>query len=402
MLTFDLARVEFHGNEVKPRYVSRKEAEVYLPICEEILSLFRSSTGKRKAEIAEVLNAIEHRADFKVVRGITKLLEDQCEYAPAEEMEYAGLRAAVFRAAQSRYPLVTKTDLLHTTHRDEAVADTAAECGYDPARLEALLFADLPQYHVLRRVDASFTPETLLQRYNLALAQALLYRASEMTVTLQSDFKLVWKYLKLARLIHEITKCSDGYTIHLTGPVSVFRYTQRYGIRMALFLPGLLLARRFSMEALVNINDKQRVFRLDDRSGLHSHYRESPGEFDSSTEEHFYERFVANNESEWTIQREADLIDLGNTVVIPDFTFTHTDGRKVYLEIVGFWTPEYIKKKLSKLARIPNTNFIIALSNTLNCSRADLERLHDKTLIVFKGVLKVRDVVECLIGISQF
>ncbi len=74
-----------------------------------------------------------------------------------------------------------------------------------------------------------------------------------MTVTLYSDFKIVWKYLKLARLIHEITQSSDGYTIRLTGPTSVFRYMQRYGIRMALFLPELLLAQRFTMEALVNV-----------------------------------------------------------------------------------------------------------------------------------------------------
>ncbi len=400
MLTFDLARLEFHGNEVRPRYVTRKEAELYLPICEEILALFRSGMGKRRSDIAQALNTIEQRADFKVVRGIAKLVEDQCVYAPPQDADYAALRASIFEAAQRRYPIVTKTDLLHTTHRDDAVAAIAAECGYASENLEALLFADLPQHHVLRAMHASFTPETLLQRYNLALAQALLYRASEMTVTLKSDFKLVWKYVKLARLIHEITRCSGGYTIRFTGPSSIFRYTQRYGIRMALFLPGLLLAHDFSMEALVNINDKLRIFRLDEKSGLRSHYRETAGEFDSSMEERFYESFLSHNDTSWTIQREAELMDLGDSVVVPDFTFTHPDGRKVSLEIVGFWTPEYIEKKFRKLARVPSTNFIIALSNTLNCSRSELERLHEKRLIVFKGVLKVKDVLQSLASVQ--
>jgi predicted nuclease of restriction endonuclease-like RecB superfamily len=396
MLTFDLARIEFHGNEVKPRYVSRKEAELYLPLCEEILSLFHSGIGKQRSELSHAVASLEQRGDFKIVRGLTKLVEDECVFAPAEELDYAALRAAVFRAAQRRYPLVTRTDLLHPTHRDEAVAALAAECGISREHLESRLFADLPQYHVLRAVKASFTPERLLQRYNLALAQALLYRASEMTVTLHSDFKIVWKYLKLARLIHEITQSADGYTIRLTGPASVFRYTQRYGIRMALFLPGLLLAQRFTMEALVNVNDKLRIFRLDERCGLHSHYRETPGAFDSSLEEHFYQSFLAHNDTQWTIHRESDLIDLGDTVVVPDFTFTHPDGRKAYLEIVGFWTPEYIQKKLSKLARVQETNFIVAISRTLNCSRSDLEQLRDKKAIMFKTVLKPKDVVERL------
>jgi len=83
-------------------------------------------------------------------------------------------------------------------------------------------------------------------------------------------------------------------------------------------------------------------------------------------------------------------------VVVPDFTFTHPDGRKAYLEIVGFWTPEYIQKKLSKLARVQETNFIVAISRTLNCSRSDLEQLRDKKAIMFKTVLKPKDVVERL------
>jgi predicted nuclease of restriction endonuclease-like RecB superfamily len=273
------------------------------------------------------------------------------------------------------------------------------------------LFADLPQHHVLNAVTKPFTPESLLQRYNLALAQALLYRATEMTITLKSDFKIVWKYIKLARLIHEIEKLDDGYRIRLTGPVSVFRYTQRYGIRMALFLPGLLLAKQFTMEAVTSIHDQERFFRLDEQCGLHSHYAETPEKFDSSLEETFYESFRSIEKQVgqpargrgsspynvlWKIEREADLIDLGDTVLIPDFTFIHEDGRKAMLEIVGFWTPEYIEKKLNKLSRVREANLIVALSNSLNCARVNVANLQDKKLLFFKGVLKVKDVLECL------
>ena len=291
MLTSDLLRIEVAGNGVKPLYISRKESGMYLDIAERILSVFRSGIGTPRSKLHAELQRIEHQANFKVVRGLAKLVEDECLYMPAVDTEYPALRAEVFARAQERYPLVTTTDLLHPTHRDDAVAAIAAALGYSRSRLEELLFADLPPYQVLREVHADASPERLLQRYNLALAQALLYRAVSMNITLTGDFSFVWKYVKLAQLIHEIEKRGDAYTFHLTGSASVFRQTQRYGIRMARFLPGLLLAKEFTMDAAIAFNGAVRVFRLDHTCGLRSHYHDAPKEFDSGVEQRFFKAF---------------------------------------------------------------------------------------------------------------
>jgi len=40
-----------------------------------------------------------------------------------------------------------------------------------------------------------------------------------------------------------------------------------------------------------------------------------------------------------------DIFDLGAQVMIPDFAIEHPDGRRAILEIVGFWTPEYLESK---------------------------------------------------------
>ncbi len=60
------------------------------------------------------------------------------------------------------------------------------------------------------------------------------------------------------------------------------------------------------------------------------------------------------------------------------------DGTKAMLEIVGFWTPEYIEKKLHKLARVRERNLIIALSSSLNCARADVANLQEKKTAVLQ------------------
>ena len=57
----------------------------------------------------------------------------------------------------------------------------------------------------------------------------------------------------------------------------------------------------------------------------------------------------------------------GQAVMIPDFSF-EKDGMTVYLEVVGFWTEEYLKKKLQKLKRLEVQHLIVAANKSLSCS----------------------------------
>ncbi|NIQ58684.1 MAG: DUF790 family protein, partial [Gammaproteobacteria bacterium] len=44
----------------------------------------------------------------------------------------------------------------------------------------------------------------------------------------------------------------------------------------------------------------------------------------------------------WTLTREERPVPVGDDVFLPDFTVRHEDGREALVEIVGFWTPEYL------------------------------------------------------------
>ncbi len=396
MLTSDLMRLQFSGNEVTPRYITRKEAPHYLKLCTSVLAIYQDSVGKTQSEIRERLVPVEREGDYKVIRGLVKLIEDQCVFAPPVAIDFPEYRSRIFAAAQQFYPIVTSPNLLFPKRRDEAIGQIAASLTTSPRDLEQYMFADLPESRVLLAQQFVVEPEALLHRYNLALAQAVLYFAVDVTVELESDFKTVWKYIKLARLIHEMEKTEQGYRVRLTGPLSVFKNTRRYGIRLAMLLPGFLLAGRFSMTATIMFGDSRKRFRLDQNSGLRSHYREMPRQFDSRVESDFFDKFTAKKGTGWTIRREEEVIDLGDTVLIPDFSFTHADGRRAMLEIVGFWTPEYVEKKLQKIRRAKDVRLIVALSENLNCSRTDMNKLAGKRVLFFKGALKVKDVLSCL------
>jgi hypothetical protein len=68
-------------------------------------------------------------------------------------------------------------------------------------------------------------------------------------------------------------------------------------------------------------------------------------EYDSSLEEEFSWKLRSLG---YEVIREPDILKAGKTAFIPDFMVRKGEN-KVYIEIAGFWTPEYIQKKIEKI-----------------------------------------------------
>ena len=62
------------------------------------------------------------------------------------------------------------------------------------------------------------------------------------------------------------------------------------------------------------------------------------------------------------------------TLIFPDFALQHRSdpARRWLLEIVGYWTPDYVARKLERYrsARLPN--LILCIDEHRNCADADL------------------------------
>jgi hypothetical protein len=163
---------------------------------------------------------------------------------------------------------------------------------------------------------------------------------------------------------------------------------------MANFLPALPLCDRWEMTAEILVDEttgETRQLTLDHTEELDSHY--SAGErFDSDVERTLARKWDRAN-TEWELVREDDVFDLGAEVMIPDFAIEHPDGRRAILEIVGFWTPEYLDAKLEKIRQVKTDNFVLAVSERLDCASEEFGRAADRVLW-FKTGIHVYDLVE--------
>jgi predicted nuclease of restriction endonuclease-like RecB superfamily len=94
----------------------------------------------------------------------------------------------------------------------------------------------------------------------------------------------------------------------------------------------------------------------------------------------------------WLGIEEARILQRKQTAFVPDFAFRHDDGRKVFLEIVGFWTPEYLRAKIEKLKLFDDEHIILAVAKAVG------EKLPvmSQEVILYKSALKLNDVLAAL------
>ena len=89
--------------------------------------------------------------------------------------------------------------------------------------------------------------------------------------------------------------------------------------------------------------------RLTSEDGLTTRL-ESPDPFDSKLEQQIEQAWNNAPVAGWTMQRESELLRQGQRVMTPDFVLQQTStGRRIYIEVVGFWTPEYLTSKTRRL-----------------------------------------------------
>ncbi len=369
-----------HGEAVVPRRLP-VNADT-LGLAADLIALFRVAQGQTRGEIEAELQVLEgDRTDYRVKRGLAHLLaHDFSAFEVGSPLEPAALRQRVFALSATSVPSHQQSLATLTAVADALTRELMRDIG--PEQVRAWLYADLPEAHVLTSFEAT-TPEVLLERYNLAQAQGVLYRASHVVITAHrndpGEYKLLFRYLKLFGLMAYIEGDADhGFTLTIDGPASLFTPSPRYGLALAKLLPALLHVTRWSLTATLvprqrsSSTPQGTQFTLEATCGLVSHY--PPGKpYDSMLEQAFAERW-AKTPTPWRLEREVDLIPLPGSVMVPDFRLVHPDGRSVLLEIVGYWRPEYLRKKFAQVRRAGREDVILAVSERLNLERAGVRR----------------------------
>lgn len=379
MLTSDLIipRIRCSATTLSVAFLNEQDAH-WQQTARELIALFADHLNKTQTAWVQALETyIGDRLDYVVIRGLAKVLTDAATFS-ALAAPHAPL---VVRERLFSYgPVSDSTGVFHAQTRTEVVRQAAIDFEVSDEEVEQMLFADRAANAFLSDVGPAWTPVGLLARYNLELARGVLYWASRLSIEVSNNYKDLWKFLKLFKLMFEAEKVSGGYRLRLDGPISPFvKATTRYGRAFAAFMPALLLCERWQLDATVHPPQSLMplTYRLDHTSALQSHFKRS-GLFDSRLEADFAEEFEAKfggSRGHWQLSRESEVLVLGDTVMIPDFLLVDKDDerRRILIELVGFWHPNYLRRKVEKVRAARCEHLLLLVYKGLNLSAEAFE-----------------------------
>lgn len=403
MLTGNLVRVATSKQRVVPRYLDH-ESQQWLEVAESLLLIFREGVGMTRGEIeAEIDELVGEGMATLAHRGLAKVLEDRAEFEVVAEVPPDVLREKVFTAAAGQRKLGRTGLVREPFRRDEVLAEVGAALNMEPDQVAAALFADLKdEARLLQFEDLSAL--RLIDRYNVALAQAVLLRSVLITVEVRREkparYRQLFRQLKFHRLLYRVEgDMAEGYAFHIDGPLSLFSATNRYGLQMALFLPTLLHCEDFRLDAELRWGPKRepRTFHLESRDGLVSH-RDDTGTYTPPEVAAFVERFRQVAPA-WEVTEATDVVPLGRDGVwVPDYRFVHRKtGLDVYVEVLGFWKRSSLERLLKLLPGRGPARYILAISDRLKVDEDALDDLAGPVLR-FKEIPNANDLAALLDG----
>lgn len=351
---------DFINRQIIPDRLLRQRDAVYLQAAQACLEVYRDGVGRIRQElhgdIEAYLGSIPGCPPRRIA-AFCKLLDDAGEYASSTG-KAAALRKRVFTFAATLHPIVQHREGIFENQCQDAQAKVAQEIGLSWQEIEDRLFDDVIELQKLKQFPTDLTPETLLSRYNLAQTQAALYRATRIRIDAFENAPTIIRHAKLAGLMHRVARIrhptgnpATGYRMILDGPVSGLRESTRYGVGFAKLLPVLIACRQWDLVADV-IGPQNRHFelRLSPADRLSSETT-APMDFDSELERRIAHLWHRNPVPGWSLARDQEFLVVEQQVFTPDFVLTHETGQKIYIEVVGFWTPEYLQDKYKRLSQ---------------------------------------------------
>jgi predicted nuclease of restriction endonuclease-like RecB superfamily len=361
MLPSSLLAVYKRKGAIQPRYA--KFTPENTPVAFRLIEAYTSHVGDKKKALTAFVTELENQGyEYRFVRALALLLDRKSVFVCNSKINPAELRKKIFQTTE-KYGLATTPE-----KRQQILNSVAHETGLTTSCIEEQLYADLDSELILEKFDPPSALE-LLQHYNLSLAQTLLFNCTELNFQASGNWQKLFYFVKKLGLIYEVSRDGD-FWVKIDGPASLFKLTKRYGINIAKLLPVIISNQQWTLNAKIFWKYTNEICSFSMESTNHSSLFRKPKlqmvTYDSTDEERFANQFKAVN-SGWTLKREPEPVLAGNQVIVPDFSLERSN-LKVYLEIIGFWTEEYLRRKAEKLQKV-NVNMLLVVNDALACEK---------------------------------
>jgi uncharacterized protein len=382
MFSERLTRQAITRSEIVPRYLDERDH----PWLRALIDAYSRFEGRRRAELDQHLR--EPLAIYcppaKKAQAIS-VLDKLCRDQTTSIIAPPKAREAVF------------TEAAQGGRQEDILARAGERFGIKASQILECLYADLPSERRIAALPETINASQLALRVNLALVQSMMATAQAVEITLYGNSRDIVRFAKLRGLLCTVrtspAQSECEFVLDISGPFAIFKRTLVYARDLASLVPRLAWCDRFELRARCAFRDVERVVVI--RSGDPIFPANEPRRFDSKVEDRFFNDF-ARLATDWDIIREPKPIPAAGTLIFPDFALIHRrdQNRCWLLEIVGYWTPDYLAKKLMLLRIAGLSNLILCIDEKRNCSEQDVQRFSH--LVVYRNRIKPEQVLSMI------
>lgn len=255
-----------------------------------------------------------------------------------------GGRAKNTRAAREARTLVLGAPALTPDERRVRIARAAEELAVTPAMIETLLWCDLPRERPVELPHGRPSGLEVAAFANVHIIQRALRRARSVTLRVVDDAGPLLRAAATRGLLAHATIDGRGTSvIEIVGPLALFHRTSVYGRALADLVPLLGELRQFSLDIHVQTDTATFTTVLTSPLLLPA----PPARLVAAP----YPvarlaRDLAKALPGAVITTTPDLVAGGGALACPDVAID-LDGTRWYLEIAGFWTADYLSRRLA-------------------------------------------------------
>ncbi|HXT84583.1 MAG TPA: DUF790 family protein [Verrucomicrobiae bacterium] len=369
-----------------------------------------------KKEINEKIKILETtQNEYKLTRGIYSIIEKQCTFKsilddthdPLDQnskltkikLDPKYLRKMIFQESALNGIAIT------ADKRNNILENISKRVGTDIETINRAMWSDLEENTIIDRYTSP-DPQIILYQYNISLIQTLLFNCIKMEIKIGSvkNIGLIWKNIlrniKRLGLMYWLDTDSSNNSgqeeliCTIDGVTNIIKLTERYGSSIAKLVPLIFRARNWNLKADIlrtSAKGNKNIYKFEITEDLfldaiyknnenipqYKHEIQSIEKteienrlafnlkilnklennistdilFDSKIEKTFSDKFTLQV-SKWTLEREPEpLITKSKTAFISDFLLSKYQS-KIFVEIIGFWTREYLERKLQKILQI--------------------------------------------------
>jgi predicted nuclease of restriction endonuclease-like RecB superfamily len=240
--------------------------------------------------------------------------------------------------------------------RAARIARAASTLEMTTDELEAALWCDLPSERLVTMPRGRPAELALAAAANLDILQRALRRAHHVRVRMWGNARPVARTAALRGLLATARSGDGEATLDVSGPLALFHRTTVYGRALGALVPALAWCERFALDIRCNLGRGEATAHV--ASPVLLPPAPAPKRYDSALEARLA-RDLARQA--WRVEREPPALAAGGHLLFPDFRLEHASHGTWWLEIVGFWTTDYLEHKLARYRAAGHSNVILCI-----------------------------------------